>query len=425
MASTENKGSPVTALHDNPATDRSAFAILKNRDFRLFWIGACVSFIGSWVQMVAMGLLVYHLTHSKVWLGTIALAGGLPTTALMLFGGVVADRVNKRTLVLCTQSLFALNACTLAVLVWTNTIQIWHLVALAAVNGLLFAADGPARQSMIYDLAGKEDLAAGVALQSAAFNVARVIGPVVGSLIYTSLGAGWCFMLNGISFIAIIFAILAVRTDLSMRGDAQGSVWFGLLEGLRHLWSNESMKSVVGLTAMTSVFAFSVYGTLMPALADEMLGIGENDRRYGLLFSAIGIGSVTGAFLVGKFAAAGRRGGLMIAGANLFAVALLALSRTTQVASALALFALIGLAAIAQLATANTLTQSLAPEALRGRAVSAHMFAMGGLQPLGAFIAGWAAQRWGVPRAIFFGAGVFWVYIWALMLRRPEVARLP
>ena len=175
---------------------------------------------------------------------------------------------------------------------------------------------------------------------------------------------------------------------------------------------------------MTSVFAFSVYGTLMPALADEMLGIGESDRRYGLLFSAIGLGSVTGAYLVGRFAAAEKRGALMVTGANLFAVALLALAATTLLIPALLLFALIGLAAIAQLATANSLTQSLAPEHLRGRAVSAHMFAMGGLQPLGSFVAGFVAERWGVPRAIAFGAGVFWVYLWILMLRRPEVTRL-
>ena len=424
MTSTRSRPTDTADKADESLRGRSAFAILKNHDFRLFWIGACVSFIGSWVQMIAMGLLVYHLTHSKAWLGAIGLAGGLPTTVFMLFGGVVADRVNKRTLVLCTQTLFALNACALAALVWTNTIQIWHIVALAAVNGFVFAADGPARQAMVYDIVGREDLAAGVALQSASFNVARIIGPVVGSLLYTTLGAGWCFFVNGISFIAIIFAIMAVRTDLTRRGDAQGTVWTGLVEGLQHLRSNREMRSVVALTGITSVFAFSVYGTLMPALADEMLGIGENDRRYGLLFSAIGIGSVAGAYLVGKFAARERRGWLMIAGANLFAIALLLLSRTTHIMPALILFTLIGLAAICQLATANSLTQSLAPEALRGRAVSAHMFAMGGLQPIGSLIAGWVGERWSVSSALVFGAGIFWVYTWLLVLRRPEITRL-
>ncbi len=420
----ETKESDPEFFEVEIASSRSPFAVLANRDFRLFWVGACISFIGSWVQIVAMGLLIYHLTHSKAWLGAIALAGGLPTTALMLFGGVIADRVNKRTLVLWTQTLFALNAGALALLVWTGTIQIWHIVVLAAVNGLVFAADGPARQAMIFDLVGRDDLAAGVALQSAAFNVARVIGPAIAGLVYAGLGAGWCFFLNGVSFVAIIFAILMISTDLTQRGNAQGSVWLSFLEGLSYLRSNQSMKAVVALTAVTSIFAFSVYSTLMPALADEMLGIGESDKRYGLLFSAIGIGSVAGAYLVGRFAAAGRRGALMMGGANLFALTMFLLSRASHLTPALLLFMLIGLAAISQLATANSLTQSLAPEALRGRAVSAHMFAVGGVQPIGAALAGWFAQRWGVPAALAWGAVIFWLFIAGLLIKRPEVGRL-
>ena len=414
---------PEDALEPEKAPP-GAFGILRNRDFRLFWIGACVSFIGSWVQMIAMGLMVYQMTHSKQWLGVIGLVGGLPTTALMLFGGVIADRVNKRTLVIVTQSLFALTACLLALLKWTNTIHIWHIIALSFVNGLVFAIDGPARQAMIYDLVGKDDLASGVALQSAAFNVARIVGPAIGSLLYAGFGPGWCFFLNGVSFVAIIFAILLIRTDLTRRGEAQGSVWLGFIEGYRYLQSNSIMRSVVLLTGATSLFAFSIYATLMPALSQEMLGVGENDTRYGFLFSAIGAGSVAGAFLVGRAARRGSRGLLMMAGANMFAIALFALSRTGNLYFALICFSAIGLAAISQLATANTLTQSLAPEHLRGRAVSAHMFAMSGLQPFGAMLGGAVAQRFGVPNALAAGAIVFWLCTLSLMFFRPDVAKL-
>lgn len=418
-ATTEPTESPET-----PSQKPSSTGILQNRDFRLFWIGACVSFIGSWVQMVAMGLLVYQMTHSKQWLGTIALVGGLPTTALMLFGGVIADRTNKRSLVLLTQSLFAINACVLAVLVWTHNIQIWHIIASSLINGLVFAVDGPARQAMIYDLVGKDDLASGVALQSAAFNVARIIGPLIGSLFYASLGAGWCFFLNGISFIAIIFAILMIHTDLTQRGEAQGSVWIGFLEGMQYLRSSRLMRSVVALTAATSVLAFSAYSTLMPALAHDMLGIGESDPRYGYLFAAIGAGSILGTFVVGRAAALNRRGFLMLGGANVFAIALLGLSRASSLVPALLLFLLIGFSAIAQLATANTLTQSLAPERLRGRAVATHMFAMAGLQPIGAFLAGAVAQRWNVPAALIVGGAGLWLFVLVLMALRPEVRHL-
>jgi MFS family permease len=415
----------VSNTSEPSAPNKNVFSTLRHRDFRLFWIGACLSFIGSWVQIIAMGLLVYHSTHSKAALGLIGLAGGLPTTALMLFGGVIADRVNKRTLVMVTQTLFALNALLLALLTWTNTIQIWHIIALSLVNGLVFAVDGPARQSMIYDLVGKEDLAAGVALQSAAFNVARVVGPAIGSLLYVRLGASWCFLVNAISFVAVIVALMMMHTDLTQRGEAQGSVWINFLEGLQYLRSNRLMRSVVGLTAVTSIFAFAVYSTLMPALAKEMLSIDEGDHRYGYLFSAIGAGALVGAILVGRFSAAGRRGLLMLIGANIFAIALVCLSRVHNMPSALILFFLIGLAAICQLATANTLTQSLAPESLRGRAVSTHMFAMAGLQPFGAILAGAVAERWGVPNALLLGAGVFWLYTVVTMVKRPDVIAIP
>jgi MFS family permease len=414
----------TTTETPQPRTRWGRFGPLQNRDFRLYWAGACVSFVGSWVQIVAMGLLVYRLTGSKAALGLIGLAGGLPTTALMLFGGVIADRVNKRSLVLMTQSIFAATAFTLAALTWTGHIRIWHIVALSFVNGLTFAADGPARQAMLYDLVGKEELASGVALQSAAFNVARVVGPAGGSLLYAGLGPEWCFLVNGLSFAAIITAIFSIRTDLRRRGEMQGSVWVGFLEGLRHLRSNRLMRSVVSLTAVTSIFAFSAYSTLMPALAREMLDIPENDSRYGLLFSAIGIGSLTGALMVGRFAAKGRRGLLMITGAGTFAVGLFGLSQARNLWLAAAMFMVIGLSAISQLATANTLTQSLAPERLRGRAVSTHMFAMAGLQPVGAFLAGNVAQHWGVPRMLMLGASVLALFALGMLLMRPEVAKL-
>ncbi len=398
------------------------FAALRSRDFRLFWIGACVSFVGSWVQIVAMGWMVYRMTGSKQALGLIGLAGGLPTTALMLFGGVIADRQNKRALVLGTQSGFALTAFALAILSWTGTIELWHIIGLSFANGVLFAVDGPARQAMVRDLVGDDDLASGVALQSAAFNLARVIGPAIGSLLYGAVGPAWCFFVNAISFLAIIVAILAIRQDLTQRGDAQGSVWHGFLEGLRYLRSNRQMKSVVGLTGITSLFAFSAYTTLMPAIGHDNLHVSEHG--YGILFSAVGIGSLVGAGLVGKYAEAARRGALMLLGAFVFSIALFALAYSRSLMTALPLFFLLGASAIAQLATANTLTQSLAPDALRGRAVSVHMFAMAGLQPFGAMLAGIIADRWTLAAALALAAVVQGFYIVLVVAFRRDVARL-
>lgn len=415
-------------MPDRPASERpsrGAFAILRQRDFRLFWVGACVSFIGSWVQIIAMGLFVYRETGSKEALGTIALAGGLPTTALLLFGGVVADRANKRALVMTTQTLFAATAFALAALTWSGQIRLWHLIALAFVNGAVFAVDGPARQAMVRDLVGDADLAAGVALQSAAFNVARVIGPAVGGIMYASLGPGWCFFTNGVSFAAILIAVRMIRTDIEKRGDIDGSAWAGFLTGIRELRRNQSMRHVVMLTAITSMFAFSAYSTLMPAFAKDLLGIPDTDARYGVLFSAIGAGSLIGVLLVGRHAEAGRRGALMLFGAAAFGAGLIAVAHTHRFALALPLFVVVGGSAVSQLATANTLTQTLAPEALRGRAVAVHMFAMAGLQPFGAFLAGVMAQRFGVTLTLTLGAVTLLASVAGMALFRRALFRLP
>lgn len=402
----------------------SSFGALRHRDFRLFWIGSCVSFIGSWVQMVATGLYVYQTTGSKQWLGIMGLAGGLPTTVFMLFGGVVADRANKRRLVLATQSAFALTSIVLAVLLWMDRLQMWHLVASALLNGLIFAVDGPARQAIVYDLVGGDDLATGVALQSAAFNVARVIGPMVGGAVYAAFGAAWCFFLNGLSFLAIIWAVAAVRSDISRTTDADQSVWYGLMEGVSHLRANRPMRTVVGLTAVTSLTAFSVYQTLMPAYAKDLLGIGDRDARYGLLFSAMGAGALIGVYIIGRMSAAGRRGLLMMVAALVFGSTLPALGHTRLFPVAILVLVVLGCAAIGQLATANTLTQTLAPDRLRGRAVSTHMFAMGGLQPFGSFVAGAVAQQWGVPFALTAGGVVMIAYTAGVWILRKNVAEL-
>ncbi len=374
--------------------------------------------------MIAMGLLVYHRTHSKEMLGWIGFAGGIPNTLLMLFGGVIADRTNKKRLVLITQSIFGINALILAILTWTNTIEISHIILLSLVNGVTFALDGPARQSMLYNIVGKDDLSAGIALQSAAFNIARIFGPIIGTQMYGQLGAGTCFFVNALSFVAVIIAIMVIKADLSTIGEFDGSVWLGLMEGIHHFRSNLEMKCVVAMTAITSLTAFSVYSTLMPAFATERLGIPEGDSRYGLLFMAIGSGALVGAFMVGRFAAAKKSGVLMFGGAITFGISLIFLAFVQNLIVALVLFLVIGIAAVAQLATANSLTQNLAPEALRGRAVSTHMFAMAGIQPFGSLIAGRSAEHFGISFALWSGAAILLMFSLGLAFVRPTVVRL-
>ncbi len=402
-----------------------ALAALRHRDFRTFWLGTCVSFVGSWVQTVAVGLYVYDRTGSKQALGLVGLASGLPTAALLLFGGVVADRLDKRRVLYVTQSLFALTAFTLAVLTARNAATVSHVMALSFVNGLIFAIDGPTRQSLVYDLVGPEDLATGVALQSASFNIARIIGPAIASMIYVGLGPAWCFATNGLSFAAVLFALTRIRVASSQSHERPPAPGAALRASFDYLRSNPSARTILALTAVASVFGVANYGTLMPAVARDSLGIMEGDSRYGFLFSAIGFGSLVGVYLVGAHSAHRRRGALVCGGALVFSGALMALAQTTQFWVALAVMFVIGMSAVSQLATANTLTQTLAPDGLRGRAVSLHMFAMGGLQPLGAAIAGAVAQSYGVTSALTVGSIVLFVAAMAVLLARRDISKLP
>jgi predicted MFS family arabinose efflux permease len=348
----------------------------------------------------------------------------VPITLLLLFGGVIADRANKRRLLIMTQSVYAANALLLAVLAASGTARLWHIVTLSLVSGLVFAVDGPARQALVYDLVGADDLATGVAMQSASFNVARVMGPAFGSLIYVALGPAYCFLTNALSFGAVLLALALIRPSAHGNGRRDMRDVGGVGASFQYLRTSRPVRTILALTATASVFAVANYQTLMPAIAGDALGISERDARYGLLFSAIGCGSLLGVYLVGRNANAGKRGRVVFGGAFALGAALIALGGVRSYPLAIAVLFLVGMAAVSQLATANTLTQTLAPNGLRARAVSLHMFAMGGLQPFGAAIAGTIAQAFGVGAALRVGGATLVALTATLLLARREVARL-
>ncbi len=414
------------------ATERTAiaakitatFGALRHRDYRVFWTGTCVSFIGTWVQNVALGLYVYRLTGSKEALGAVGLASGLPVTVLLLYGGAIADRVDKRRLLFVTQSIYAASAFALAALVATHLARPWHIIAISFVNGMVFAVDGPARQALVYDLVGPEDLATGVALQSASFNVARVLGPALGSVIYASLGPAWCFATNGLSFGAVLLSLGFIRSSAATRAAEGVAPSEGVRASFQYLRQSLPARTILTLTATASIFGVANYQTLMPAFARDCLRIGEQDARYGFLFSAIGLGSLGGVYYVGRNAQAGRRGLTVITGAVCFALALTALGQARSYHWALLILFAVGLSAVSQLATANSLTQTMAPEGLRGRAVALHMLAMAGLQPVGAFLAGTIAQRLSVGFSLTMGGVIVACVATVLAARYRSVFRV-
>jgi MFS family permease len=399
----------------------SAVALWHNSVYRSYWIGTFVSFLGSWMQTVAQGWVVYEITNSKLLLGLLGFVGSLPTTLFSLFGGVVADRIEKRRLVIITQALFAINAFVLAVLILTGRVQFWHIALIAALNGFVNAVDAPARQAMVMDLVGAQFVTVGVAMNSAAFNTARVLGPALAGKLIEMVNAGWCFLINAVSYLGIIIALLRIPATPIRGSEDRLSMWSELKEGLVYVYRDGLLRTLVLLDCVLSIFAMS-YSTLMPVFARDVLQVGK--QGLGNLFSATGFGALMGALTLAKVAGSVPRGKVVITAATglCTGLALFALSRSYLLS--LACLMLVGGSAVSTLGSINALLQSLSPEHLRGRTMSLHVFALMGLAPFGNLLMGWIASQWTATTALVTGAVVCALAVGFTAARR-DVRQLP
>jgi MFS family permease len=399
----------------------SAVALWHNSVYRSYWIGAFVSFLGSWMQTVAQGWVVYEITNSKLLLGLLGFVGSLPTTLFSLFGGVVADRIEKRRLVITTQALFAINAFVLAVLILTGRVQFWHIALIAALNGFVNAVDAPARQAMVMDLVGAQFVTVGVAMNSAAFNTARILGPALAGKLIEVVNAGWCFLINAVSYLGIIIALLRIPATPIRGSEDRLSMWSELKEGLIYVYRDGLLRTLVLLDCVLSIFAMS-YSTLMPVFARDVLQVGK--QGLGNLFSATGFGALMGALTLAKVAGSVPRGKVVITAATglCTGLALFALSRSYLLS--LACLMLVGGSAVSTLGSINALLQSLSPEHLRGRTMSLHVFALMGLAPFGNLLMGWIASQWTATTALVTGAVVCALAVGFTAARR-DVRQLP
>src|SRR5512136_2965703 len=273
-------------------TWRDTFAALKYRNFRLFFAGQLVSLIGSWVQNTAQGWLVYQMTGSKVLLGTVAAVGSLPMLLLSDWGGSVADRHSKRTVVFGTQTGMMLLAFTFAALVWRGPIQPWHILTLAALGGVAMAFDMPARQAFMVEMTSREDLMNAVSLNSSIVNGARVVGPAVAGVLMAAMGVATCFLLNGLSFFAVLAGLLMMRLPPFVPPARPASTGRHMLEGFTYVAGNRRVRLLLLFLGVVGVFGWS-YSVLLPAYAADILHVGE--RGYGALLSANGFGALAGA----------------------------------------------------------------------------------------------------------------------------------
>jgi len=395
----------------------TTFAALRHRNFRLFWSGQLVSLIGTWMQNVAQGWLVLTLTNSAFMLGVVSAIGSLPVLFLALPGGVAADRFPKRNLLLITQSLAMLLALILALLTRLQIVKIWQVVAIAALAGSAFAFDAPSRQALVIELVGRQDLLNAIALNSAIFNAARIIGPALAGMLISIIGMAGCFFLNSLSFLAVIVGLWLIRLP-GHEAKTSGPVLRDMKEGLVLAWNDVRVRSLIAIIAIFSICGMP-YAMLMPVFARDVLNVGA--RGLGFLMTANGVGALTGALGLASLKWKRGRARLVLISGIAFALALASFSLSRTFWLSLAILPLVGWSMVSQTATINTILQSVVPDNMRGRVMSLYTLVFMGMMPFGSFLGGALAQRWGAPGAVRIGAAVCLVSTLAIFWRRREL----
>jgi MFS family permease len=385
-----------------PTSLNSVFAALRHRNFRLFIVGQFISLCGTWMQVIAQGWLVLQLTDSAFAVGLVTALGSLPILLFTLYGGVIADRVNKRRFILVLQSLMLAEALTLAILTATHFITVHWVMGLAVFSGLLSAFEVPTRQSFLAEIVHREHLMNAIALNSSAFNLARVIGPAIAAGLIATVGLAACFFANAASYLAVIASLLRMDAGQSPAPRTE-SLASALRQGFAFVFGNRWPRALVVLIATFSMFGFS-FLPLMPVFARDVLRVGASG--YAALVAAIGIGAATAAFFLAGFGHRVRRSRLVLGSAMLFGVVLLAASLAPEFWSALVLFTVTGCVMALNGIAANTMLQSEAPDQLRGRIMGFYSFMVLGLAPFGSFQAGWIAEHFGVRIAFALGGSV-------------------
>jgi MFS family permease len=376
------------------------FAALRHRNFRLFFFGQMVSLTGTWMQRIAQSWLVLQLTNSPFLLGLVAMLQWLPVLCLSLIGGVVADRVNKRGLIVVTQTVQMLQALALGVLVLAGAVRFWHVAVLAVTLGVASAFDMPTRQAFIFEMVEGTDTMNAVALNSTLVNVARLIGPAVAGITIGWIGMAPAFLANGVSFIPVIVALLLMRVQPTRSVRAATGVLTHLREGIAYLGRTPAVLQAIVLLAAQSVFVMN-FTLLASVLAKDVLHAGA--PGFGLLMSSLGAGALAGAITVASLAHLGPRPAFLFGGAAVLAGAEVVLAGVTRFPAAAVTLGVAGASMVLFTATVNTTLQLNVPDHLRGRVMSMYALVMGGLTPIGSLVAGTLAQIWGAPGAFLVG----------------------
>jgi MFS family permease len=374
---------------------------LRHRNYRLFFSGQSISLIGTWMQQIALNWLVYRLTGSAVLLGVVGFSSRIPTFLFASFAGVLADRWNRHRALVVTQTLATVQALMLAALVLTETISIWHVILLSFSLGLINAFDVPIRQSFVVDMIERrEDLGNAIALNSSLVNGARLVGPSIAGMLIATLGEGICFLLNGISFLAVIVALLAMRIKPDTREKQNPNVLRGLQEGFSYAFGFVPIRSILLLLALVSLMGMP-YMVLMPIFAGKILQGGP--QVFGFLLGASGLGALIGALYLASRRSVLGLGRIIVISSGTFGIGLIAFSLSRVFWLSMLSMLVTGFGMMVQMASSNTVLQTIVDEDKRGRVMSFYAMAFMGMVPFGNLLGGGLASLIGAPGTVMFG----------------------
>lgn len=400
---------------------QATFSAFKHRNYRLWFAGQLVSLVGTWMQSTAQGYLAFELTHSVAFLGYVGFANGLPTWLFTLYGGLIADRIPRRTLLVVVQIVMMLLAAVIALLTFTGAIQPWHILVMAFLLGICNAFDSPARQAFVADLVDRKDLTNAIALNSMMFNGALVVGPAVAGITYAVAGPAWCFTLNALSFMAVIAALLLMKFSKGKIQTARGSIFTEIGDGIQYVLSRETVWMLIGSLGFIAIFGFGMV-TLLPAWAVDILG--GDVRTNGLLLSARGLGALIGALTVASLGQFGVRGRIWTMGSFLMPVILILFSLFRTVPFSVIGMIGMGWAFMAMANTANAMVQSQLDDRVRGRVMGIYTLVFMGGTPIGSLLVGTLAGWFNPPTAIIICAIILVIFAVSVFLLKPQIRRL-
>ena len=401
---------------------RDTFASLKYPNYRLWFIGQLISLVGTWTQTTAQGYLIYQLTRSPEFLGYASFANGLPSFIFTLYAGAIADRVPRRTLMVITQTSMLVLAFVMAFLTFTSRIQWWHILILTFLLGISNAFDAPARQAFVLEMVDREDMTNAIALNSTMFNSAMVLGPAFGGLVYAWVGPGWCFTINGISFIAVIISLLMMRLQPFVPIPGKGDALSDMRDGLRYVMGHTEVRVLIFNLFIITVFGFG-FVTLIPAWAVAILK--GDATTNGILQAARGFGSLIGALLVAAMGRIKFRGRIWTLGSFLLPILMVGFAYTHWLIPSLIFMAAVGFASMMIINVSNAMVQTRISDEMRGRVMGIYTFFFFGAFPLGSLLAGWAAEKIGEPLTVVISAAILmvfsvWVFWWQPKMRAME-----